>query len=227
MLIYTVSRRDQGIIEIIDYLWMCSLTQTDQTGEHPLISLGAASRILGVKEVTVRHWANRGLVQVFRTQGGHRRFLRDQIVTLSPHSLTLSGDEAQLREERALRYVRRRLRRGGQAKQPWYRQIEGEVRIRFRLFGRRLLSLLAHSGPEVRPRRQVVEEARLLGYEHGVAMATQNHPLTDTLSAYIFFRDSALDTFPIESRRQALLLADQVMLGIAEAYQETVQQALS
>ena len=137
----------------------------------------------------------------------------------------MSGSESQLREEQALQHIRRRLRRGSQAKQPWYHRIEGEVRIRFRLFGRRLLSLLVHSSSEARPRRQAMEEARLLGYEHGVAMVAQNHPLTDTLSACIFFRDSALDTLPTESRKQALLLADQLVLGIAEAFEGTVEQA--
>ena len=203
------------------------MTQADQTDEQPLISLGAASRILGVKEVTVRQWANRGLMEVFRTQGGHRRFLREQIATLSPQSFTSPVGANQLSEERALQHIRRRLRRGTQAKQPWYHRIEGEVRIRFRLLGRRILSLLLDSTPQARPRRQAMEEARLLGYEYGVAMAGQKLSMTDTLSACIFFRDSAMSTIPIQSRQQAQLLADQIVLGIAEAYDETTERARS
>lgn len=202
------------------------MTQANETDEQALISLGAASRILGVKEVTVRHWANRGIIQVFRTQGGHRRFLREQIATLSPQNLASSGGTVQFREERALQHIRRRLRGGSQAKHPWYHRIDGEVRIRFRLLGRRILSILLDSTPQTKPRRQAMDEARLLGYEYGVTMSGQGLSMTDTLSACIFFRDSAMSTLPAESRQQALLLADQVVLGIAEAYDEAAEQAL-
>ena len=202
------------------------MTQVDRTDEHRLITLGVASRMLGVKEVTLRHWANRGFVQVSRTPGGHRRFLWKQIHTLSQQSPGSSSTESQHQEERALQRIQQRLRRGGQSQQAWRQGIQMEARTRFRLFGRRLLSLLVRSGSEARPLRQIKEEARLLGNEYGMEMAAQGHPLTQTLSAFLFFRDSALDALPSELRRQAMAVADQAMLGVAEAYEHTTREAL-
>lgn len=201
------------------------MNRPDRPGERRLLSLGEASRILGVKGVTLRQWANRGMVQAFRTQGGHRRFLWKQINDLSRRGLSLPASQSQPGEEIALRRVQRRLRRAGHAQQAWRQGIKREVVTRFRLFGRRLLSLLVRSGSQAHASRRVLDEARLLGKEYGTAMASQGHPLTQTLSAFLFFRDSVLDTVPTESRRRVMAVTDQVLMGIAEAHEGPAQGA--
>ena len=44
------------------------------------LSLREASRFLGVSEPTLRRWTDDGLVEAFRTPGGHRRYLLDAIL---------------------------------------------------------------------------------------------------------------------------------------------------
>lgn len=44
------------------------------------LTLGEASRFLGVDESTLRNWADSGRIRMFRTPGGHRRFARQVLV---------------------------------------------------------------------------------------------------------------------------------------------------
>src|SRR5574340_671982 len=48
------------------------------------LTLGEASRILGVDPDTLRRWADTGKVEVFTTPGGHRRFPRAAIEHMLP-----------------------------------------------------------------------------------------------------------------------------------------------
>ncbi|HEV8654065.1 MAG TPA: helix-turn-helix domain-containing protein, partial [Candidatus Limnocylindria bacterium] len=50
-------------------------TQTTSGKRGDWLTLGEASRILGVDPDTLRRWADNGKVEVFTTPGGHRRFL--------------------------------------------------------------------------------------------------------------------------------------------------------
>lgn len=44
------------------------------------LTVGRAARLLGVSETTMRKWTDRGHVASFRTLGGHRRYLRSELV---------------------------------------------------------------------------------------------------------------------------------------------------
>jgi excisionase family DNA binding protein len=50
----------------------------------PWLSLGEASRILGITPGTLRRWADQGQVSAFTTPGGHRRFALAAIEALLP-----------------------------------------------------------------------------------------------------------------------------------------------
>jgi excisionase family DNA binding protein len=52
-------------------------------GEPGWLSLGPASRLLGVDPGTLRRWADAGRVEAFTTPGGHRRFARRSLERLS------------------------------------------------------------------------------------------------------------------------------------------------
>ena len=43
------------------------------------ISIGEASRIIGVTEVTLRQWSDNGFIKVFITPGGHRRYNIEEV----------------------------------------------------------------------------------------------------------------------------------------------------
>ena len=88
-----------------------------------------------------------------------------------------------------------------------------------RLFGRRLLSILAEQ-PLVRQRRQgALQESYLLGREYGTEMADRGVTLKETVEAFIFFRNMVLDSATSDSWSRILEFADRVLLGVTESYQ--------
>jgi len=48
-----------------------------------MLSMGQATRILGVTPITARRWAEAGLLPCVRTPGGHRRVAREDVIELS------------------------------------------------------------------------------------------------------------------------------------------------
>ena len=184
------------------------------------LSLGDACRLLDVSQAALRQWADGGFLRVYRTPGGHRRFLRDDLEALTDGSSSFPVSEKHTElEGSALRRIRRRLHQENVASQPWYRSVETQGRDRMRLFGRRLLSILAQQ-PLLRQRRQgALEESYLLGREYGIEMADRGVTLKETVEAFIFFRNMVLDSASSDSWGRILELADRVLLGVTESYQ--------
>jgi len=191
------------------------------TQEAKWLSLRAACHLLQVNQATLRQWADNGYLRVYRTPGGHRRFWSDDVLALTDGSRpgNGSGSEETL-EGSALRRIRRRLHGENVARQPWYQSVEEEGRDRMRLFGRRLLSLLVQE-PQLRRQRQAaMDESHILGREYGTEMADRGVTLKDTLEAFVFFRSMVLDSADTSAWSRILELADRVMVGVAESYQD-------
>lgn len=191
------------------------------------LSLRAACQLLEVNEATVRQWGDNGYLRVYRTPGGHRRFLRDDVVALTRQPSSASRGDPRIAPTRkdnlegsALRRIRRRLQHDDIAQQPWYLSIEEEGRVRMRLFGRRLLSLLVHENSAGRRRQEALAESHMLGHEYGAEMADRSVQLKDTIEAFVFFRTVVLDSTNPRSWSQILELADGVLLGVVESYQQ-------
>ena len=196
---------------------MVDLQQPDQTR---WLSLGDACRLLEVSDTTLRQWADNGHLRVYRTPGGHRRFLRDDVTALTNAAPPArESDGADELEGPALRRIRRRLNRVNAASQPWYQSVEEEGRVRMRLFGRRLLSLLAQDGPR-RRRQDTLDESLMLGQQYGSEMADRGVLLKDTLEAFIFFRTLVLDSADAKSWSRIIELADRVLVGVAQSYED-------
>lgn len=79
---------------------------------------------------------------------------------------------------------------------------------------------MARSVTEGIPRKAIMQEARLLGRNKGREIFSHERGIIDALSAFLLCRDGALETLPLESRQKALAVADQIMLGVAEAHRE-------
>jgi excisionase family DNA binding protein len=185
------------------------------------LSLGEACRLLQVNEATLRQWADQGYLRVYRTPGGHRRFWRDDVLSLTSQVSTAHEPESREKlEGSALRRIRRRLSHEDVARQPWYHSVEEEGRGRMRLFGRRLLSLLLQEAPPRRRRQDALDESLMLGHEYGAEMADRSVSLKDTIEAFIFFRTIVLDSTNSRSWGQILELADRVLVGVVESYQK-------
>ena len=185
------------------------------------LSLGDACRLLDVSQSTLRQWADGGFLKVYRTPGGHRRFLREDLATFVDGSAPqpLSQNNAAL-EGSALRRIRRRLHQETVLQQAWYQNLDSDGHDRMRLFGRRLLSLLAQQ-PLQRPQRQeALAEAYLLGRQYGSEMVERGVALKDSVEAFIFFRSMVLDSAPPDAWGRILELADRVLVGVTESHEE-------
>ena len=146
------------------------------TDKSQWLSLRDACRLLDVSNTTLRQWADNGYLRVYRTPGGHRRFLRSDV-----ESFANAPEQAQDQvrddavEGSALRKIRRRLGRNDVLQQPWYQSVEEEGKVRMRLFGRRLLSILLQESSARRRRQELLDEAHLLGREYGTETVSYTH----------------------------------------------------
>ena len=189
------------------------------------LSLGAACRLLEVSDATLRQWADNGYLRVYRTPGGHRRFLREDVESLvngSHQPAERSRDDAV--EGSALRRIRRGLNRHSVAQQPWYQLVEEEGKVRMRLFGRRLLTLLLQGSGPKRRRQELLEEAHVLGREYGTEMSERGVTVTQTVEAFLFFRSMVLDSAAPALWPPILEAADRVLVGVVESFQARYQR---
>ncbi len=191
-------------------------TSTENTARW--MSLGEVSRALEINEATLRQWADRGRLPVYRTPGGHRRFLREDVESLMTGNGATAAEPDP--EDLVLRRIRRKLSHIDIAEQSWMESFQAEGRDRMRLFGRRLLSLLLQNGLQGRSRRkgETLSETHMLGHEYGSEMAARGVPLTDSVQAFLFFRQAVVDAVQPERLRQVVEISDRVLLGLVDAY---------
>ena len=89
-----------------------------------------------------------------------------------------------------------------------------------RLFGRRLLSLLLRNDLEGRSGRkgETMSETHMLGHEYGSEMAARGVPLTDSVQAFLFFRQAVVEAVQPDRLRQVVEVSDGVLVGLVDAY---------
>ncbi|MBF8267832.1 MAG: hypothetical protein HW388_1340 [Dehalococcoidia bacterium] len=193
------------------------------------MSLGKACDLLEVNESTLRQWADNGLIRAYRTPGGHRRFSSEAVHALIGRQLaSLKESREPVWTDKTLQRVRRRLQSSQTLSQHWRQVMDDASRSRMRLLGRRLLTIAADYATQPRLRADLVEEARLIGEEHGAEMVKRSIPLKDALEAFVFFRGFLLETAPasgsgtpgeqMQMWRSINLLADQVLVSMASCY---------
>lgn len=172
------------------------------------LTLGEASRILGVDPDTLRRWADNGKIEVLKTPGGHRRFLRSSIEGMLPRprqpgrqSLTAMGEPP---DRIAAEFVRRV--RSDMAAQDWHSRFD-EASLRwFRERGMRMSDLLIGYLDAVRRpgRDEYLKQAAALGSEYGVEAKRRTLSLGEATQAFLFFRARFLAEIANVARRRAL-----------------------
>jgi excisionase family DNA binding protein len=172
------------------------------------LTLGEASRMLGVDPDTLRRWADNGKVEVLKTPGGHRRFLRASIEGMLPRprqparrSLSAIGEPPDRIAAEFLKRVRTDL-----ATQDWHSRFD-EASLRwFRERGVRMSDLLiGHLDAGRRPGHEAhLEQAAALGREYGVEAKRRELSLGEATQAFLFFRARFLAEIANVARRRAL-----------------------
>ena len=184
------------------------------------LTLGEASRILGVDPDTLRRWADNGKVDVLKTPGGHRRFLRASIEGMLPRprrpvhrSLSAMGEPPDRIAAEFLKRVRSDM-----AEQDWHQHFD-ETSLRwFRERGMRMSDLLiGYLDADRRPRRDdLLAQAASLGTEYGVEAKRRGLSLGEATQVFLFFRARFLAEIANVARRRTLE-AEQAASLFAEA----------
>jgi excisionase family DNA binding protein len=196
------------------------------------LSLSEAAEMLGVHPSTVRSWANQGLLPSHRTEGGHRRFRRDD-VALWIHTRQNQGNiEFSAVAQNALKHMRLEISAGKLEQASWYQKLDAEARDQYRQSGRSLLLglvgfLSAREASEMDP------EARSLGYEYASRGKRFGLSSVEAVNALLFFRNSMIDAL-VEFYRLAgvrspqawanlikrvQLFTDEIMITLLDTYE--------
>jgi excisionase family DNA binding protein len=178
--------------------------------EKEMLTLGAASKILGVDPDTLRRWADAGKIEVFTTPGGHRRFPRAAVEAMLPRPrarralLTALGEPP----DRVAAELRRRVRSDAAAlsEQEWHARLDERSLQWFRERGRRMGDLLLGYLDTQRRggREQFVAQAEALGKEYGVEAAKRGLSIGEATQAFLFFRARFMAEIATVARRRSL-----------------------
>ena len=200
------------------------------------LSLGEASRLLGITPSTLRRWADRGQIASFTTPGGHRRFPRTTIAALLPRvrarrpPLTELGTDG---DQISKAYRRLHPAPGGEPIR-WLTDISSEDRSLLRERGRRMSEcLLAHldaDGPASAMAN--LHEAARHGAEYGRHAALLGASLIEAVAGFLRFRSPFIESLAATARQRGLdtreatgLLVDaeaamdKLLIGFIEGWQ--------
>ena len=204
------------------------------------LSLGRASRLLGVSHSTVRRWADAGEIRSYRTSGGHRRILDEDVRQfMAQSSQAAATPDTDRISELAVARVKRRLSRRRQSHDmDAFAGLEKATRERLRFIGRQLVDLFARFvSSRTRPER-FIDDARGIGGEYGRTLVAAGVTLTDAVMTFNALRRSLEETAAqlaseaqqgteeaVEAMESILGLADSVLEGMAQVYEESLVRA--
>jgi excisionase family DNA binding protein len=167
---------------------------------HPAprwLTLREASEFLGVHFTTLRTWADRGELRVFRTPGGHRRFSLDDLRRFLDERdagfADANGGTALAVVDAAIVRVREELQRSPDGQFPWRDGFRGQGDAERRQRGRQLFALALNYVLKPAQRERTLLDGKRLGLDYGREAALNGINLAETGRAVQFFRGQLLD----------------------------------
>jgi excisionase family DNA binding protein len=198
--------------------------------ETDWLSLSEAAEILGVHPGTVRNWSDRGLLPVYRTGGGHRRYKRNEVELWAQSQKQEHHIAPENAMQMAIRQVRIQVAEGKLESERWYQKLDSEARSQYRLSGnslaRGMMNYLITQGSDG------LSEAHSIGYEYASRAHRYGLNSAEATQAYLFFRNTLIEGIMqvfIDANvpsRDALAMftklntfADQILLALLETYE--------
>jgi excisionase family DNA binding protein len=204
--------------------------KTPATGDW--LTLSEVAEWLGVHPSTVRNWADRGHLPSHRTQGGHRRFRRNEL-DLWAKSQRASASKAEAAQvvQSALGYTRVQISEGALEKEDWYSKLDTAAREEYARSGRKLMQGLNKFLASEEAVGQA--EARAMGYDYATLGRRHGLDSVQATRAFLFFRnalqEALLGSYEEAAIRSAEAWGDmarkmdaftnQVLLSLLETYQ--------
>lgn len=212
------------------------MSDSDPAPRQNWITLGAASELLGVSESTIRRWADAGEVRSFRTRGGHRRILEDDLRQIVARATQAPQRDTERISDLAIGRVKRRISRGRQTHAlAVFEGLTSEVRERLRFTGRQLVDLFARFVASSTRGERFTEDARTIGHDYGRTLVGAGVGLATAITIFNSMRRSLEETASqiatesglsteaaVEAVEQTLELADVVLEGMAEVYEDAL-----
>jgi excisionase family DNA binding protein len=195
------------------------------------LSLSSAAELLGVHPNTVRLWSDKGLLPVHRTQGGHRRHKRDEVLLWAQTARETHSVQPEDMMQSAVRNVRMQITEGRLEAEFWYQKLDNEARAQYRQGARSLfqglMNYLASTNEDA------ASEAFAVGYEYASRARRYNLSYVDATRAFMFFRSVLIESvmkvyseanIPSGKAWEEMLAkmhtyTDQILISLLETYQ--------
>jgi excisionase family DNA binding protein len=199
--------------------------------EDQWLSLHAAAELLGVHASTVRIWSDKGMLPVYRTKGGHRRYKRSEVLLWAESARGEQSIDPLSVVQAAVHNIRMRISEGSLQDESWYQKLDENARRQYRqsahtLF-QGLVNYLLSDGDSA------MAEANSIGYEYASRAHRFGLNTVDAARAFLFFRnvlmESVIQVYQeanapsgrawADILRKVNSFADQILLHLLETYQ--------
>jgi excisionase family DNA binding protein len=156
------------------------------------LSLSDAAELVGVHPGTLRNWSDQGKFPVHRTNGGHRRYRRNEIDLWVQSQRGGNENELKLAVQNTLSHTRFQVSEGHLLAEAWYNKLDEDARLQYRISGRSLLlglinAITMSGSPDL-------AEADALGYEYASRGHRYGLSSVEAVRAFLFFRKVLLDS---------------------------------
>ena len=197
------------------------------------LSLSDAAEMLGVHPSTVRLWSDKGVLPVHKTQGGHRRYKRGEILLWSQTNSHSEEEpvEPEWMMQEVVKNVRLQISEGRLEEETWYQKLDEEARSQYRTSARSLFQgLMSYVGID---EEGAATEAYAVGYEYASRARRYNLSYVDAARAFLFFRNALFDSVMkvygeanVPSKKATMMYArmhsfmDDILISLLETYRK-------
>ncbi len=200
--------------------------------QSTLLTIGQASRILGVSEVTLRQWTDEGRIEAFVTPGGHRRYSETEIRRFMGSGNRVHGIKDLVARMELAPEQEHEIAKTQFHSMLWYNELDPDSLSRLRDLGKKIYSLVIAYISKPARRGETLGLAREAGREFGEYLVSIGLPLTDAMEAFMLHRAplvaaatdlmkkrKALNERAAEAIPLVTQLTDEVLLALVTAYQ--------